>query len=81
MPLKPKSVSSFIELCVYLVDIATNCLCKQAQVLQVVPQHLGAGDGVDGGEAHNHLVHQRGVFNTIEDVIIAIGKLLHFRCQ
>jgi len=46
--------------------------------LQVVPQHLGGGDGVNGGEAHDDFVHEWGVLNAIEDVLVFVGKQLHF---
>ena len=44
------------------------------QVLQVVPQGLGGGDGVNDGKAHNHLVHHRGILYAIEGLLFAVGE-------
>jgi len=46
--------------------------------LQVVPQRLGGGDGVNGGEVHDDFVHEWGVLDAIEDVLVFVGKQLHF---
>ena len=68
----------FVELGVDFVDIATNRCSEHTQILQVVPQRLGGGDGVNGGEAHDDFVHEWGVLDAIEDVLIFVGKQLHF---
>ncbi len=69
----------FVELGVDPVNIAANCCSKHTQILQVVPQRLGGGDGVDGGEAHDDLVHEWGVLNAVEDVLILVGEQCLFR--
>ncbi len=70
----------FVGLSVDLVDIATNGYSKHTQILQVVPQRLGGGNRGNGGKVHDDFLHEWGVFDAIEDVLIFVGKQLHFRC-
>ena len=44
----------------------------------VVLQHLGGGKGVNGGKAHDDFVNEWGVLDAFEDVLIFVGKQLHF---
>jgi len=67
-------MGSSSEFRIDFIDIAFDCHCKHAQIPQVVPQCLGGGDAVDGGESHNYLVHEGGVFDAIEGVLITVSE-------
>jgi hypothetical protein len=73
-PLSQNLLVVAVELCVDFIDVPTNRRSEYRQVLQVVSQGLGGGNGVIGGKAHDHLIHHWGVLDTIEGVLFAVGE-------
>jgi hypothetical protein len=64
-----------LKLSVHFVNVALNRCRVYTQILQVIPQRLSGGNGVDGGEPHDDLAHERGIFYAIKNVVLTDSQL------
>ena len=62
-----------VEIGVDHVNITIDGSSVGREAIEILAEGLGGHDGVDGSQAHNDLVHQRGIFNAIKRVLSLVG--------